>query len=191
MRRRSARCGSAPSGSAPTPPQAELRETPTAGAYRPISVRDADKSALCAVASRSHADPATEEFLEKLGVTSRRSAGSSLKFCLVAEGEADVYPRLAPTMEWDTAAGHAVLAAAGGAVLKPDGSAFGYGKCEAGFKNGPFVAWGARGVTQPTLAKSVQLPPTTFGQLVSATRASRRRRARLRCGTDRAARPSP
>lgn len=123
---------------------AEIREAPAADAYRAISVRAAPETGFCAVASRSHSDAATEEFLSGLGVADRRSAGSSLKFCLVAEGEADVYPRFGPTMEWDTAAGHAVLSAAGGTVLKPDGSAFGYGKSETGFKNGPFVAWGKR-----------------------------------------------
>lgn len=124
--------------------QAELRQAPAADAYRTIAVRPGAEGALCAVASRSHSDPATEEFLSGLGVASRRSAGSSLKFCLVAEGEADVYPRFGPTMEWDTAAGHAVLCAAGGAVLKPDGSEFAYGKADEGFRNGPFVAWGGR-----------------------------------------------
>lgn len=124
--------------------RAGLREIPNSDAYKPIAARPAADAALCAVASRSHSDPTTEEFLSTLNVASRRSAGSSLKFCLVAEGEADVYPRFGPTMEWDTAAGHAVLAAAGGAVLKPDGSPFGYGKAEDGFRNGPFVAWGAR-----------------------------------------------
>lgn len=124
--------------------RAKLRQEPAREAYRPIAVRRVG-DALCAVASRSHSDPETEEFLTRLGVRERRSAGSSLKFCLVAEGEADVYPRFGPTMEWDTAAGHAVLSAAGGAVLQPDGTAFGYGKAAAGFRNGPFVAWGARG----------------------------------------------
>lgn len=123
---------------------AAIRETPAADAYRPISVRAKPANGLCAVASRSHSDAATEEFLAELGVSERRSAGSSLKFCVVAEGEADVYPRFGPTMEWDTAAGHAVLAAAGGTMLKPDGSPFDYGKSETGFKNGPFVAWGKR-----------------------------------------------
>lgn len=122
-----------------------LREAPTAGAFLPISVRAPSAEGLCAVASRSHSDATTEEFLGKLNVASRRSAGSSLKFCLVAEGEADVYPRFGPTMEWDTAAGHAVLSAAGGAVLRPDGLPFDYGKAAEGFRNGPFVAWGSRG----------------------------------------------
>lgn len=122
-----------------------IRGTPGDGDFAPVSVRAARSDALCAVASRSHADPETEAFLARLQVAERRSAGSSLKFCLIAEGAADVYPRFGPTMEWDTAAGHAVLAAAGGRVTRPDGGAFGYGKAEAGFRNGGFVAWGGRG----------------------------------------------
>jgi 3'(2'), 5'-bisphosphate nucleotidase len=97
---------------------------------------------LVAVASRSHRDEQTDRFLTDIGVADTRSAGSSLKFCLVAEGSADVYPRFAPTMEWDTAAGDAVLRAAGGIVVNPDGSVFRYGKAEVGFRNGSFVAWG-------------------------------------------------
>ncbi|MDT7539756.1 MAG: 3(2), 5-bisphosphate nucleotidase, partial [Actinomycetota bacterium] len=97
---------------------------------------------LVAVASRSHRDAQTDAFLADLGVADTRSAGSSLKFCLVAEGAADVYPRFGPTMEWDTAAGDAVLRAAGGTVTNPDGTLFGYGKAHEGFRNGAFVAWG-------------------------------------------------
>jgi 3'(2'),5'-bisphosphate nucleotidase len=99
---------------------------------------------LRAVVSRSHPDAATERFLRERGVTSRRPAGSSLKFCFVACGEADVYPRLAPTMEWDTAAGHAILRAAGGCVVGLDGSPLRYGKSDAGFRNAGFIAWGGR-----------------------------------------------
>lgn len=98
--------------------------------------------ALVAVASRSHRDAQTDAFLSDLGVAETRSAGSSLKFCLVAEGAADVYPRFGPTMEWDTAAGDAVLRAAGGTVTNADGSVFRYGKADAGFRNGSFIAWG-------------------------------------------------
>ncbi|HEV7266661.1 MAG TPA: 3'(2'),5'-bisphosphate nucleotidase CysQ [Falsiroseomonas sp.] len=116
---------------------------PSAIAWRPIRARPRPAAALVAVASRSHLDPQTEAFLAALPVGERRSIGSSLKFCLVAEGEADVYPRLAPTMEWDTAAGQAVLEAAGGRVTTPEGAPFRYGKAGAGFRNGPFVAWGA------------------------------------------------
>jgi 3'(2'),5'-bisphosphate nucleotidase len=95
-----------------------------------------------ALASRSHRDSETEAFLARIPVGDLTSAGSSLKFCVVAEGEADVYPRFGPTMEWDTAAGDAVLRAAGGIVLQPDGAPFVYGKAETGLRNGAFVAWG-------------------------------------------------
>ena len=76
---------------------------------------------IVALASRSHGDPETEAFLARLPIGERRTAGSSLKFCIIAEGGADVYPRFAPTMEWDTAAGDAVLRAAGGVVLDAGG----------------------------------------------------------------------
>lgn len=95
-----------------------------------------------ALASRSHRDAETDKWLAENNVCETVSIGSSLKFCLVAKGEADLYPRFGPTMEWDTAAGHAVLAAAGGAVEHPDGRPFTYGK--AGYRNGPFVAFGKR-----------------------------------------------
>jgi 3'(2'), 5'-bisphosphate nucleotidase len=107
-----------------------------------IHARPAPEQGLTALLSRSHARPATEAFLAKLPVRERREAGSSLKFCKVAEGYADVYPRFGPTMEWDTAAGDAVLRAAGGLVLDDAGHPLRYGKAEAQFKNGPFVAWG-------------------------------------------------
>ncbi|MBA3518179.1 MAG: 3'(2'),5'-bisphosphate nucleotidase CysQ [Rhizobiales bacterium] len=81
-----------------------------------------------AVASRSHSNPATEEALARANAGERRSIGSSLKFCLVAEAAADFYPRLGPTMEWDTAAGDAVLRAAGGGVVTLDGTPLIYGK---------------------------------------------------------------
>jgi 3'(2'), 5'-bisphosphate nucleotidase len=106
---------------------------------RPIRVRDVPASPV-AVASKSHDVPATEAYLEALGVTERVSVGSSLKFCLLAAGEADLYPRPSPTSEWDTAAGHAVLAAAGGRVFAPEGGPLRYGK--PGFLNPGFVATG-------------------------------------------------
>jgi 3'(2'), 5'-bisphosphate nucleotidase len=84
---------------------------------------------------------ATREFLEAHGVTDTHSAGSSLKFCTLAAGLADVYPRLGPTSEWDTAAGDAILRAAGGVVLTEDGSPLRYGKVEANFLNPGFIAW--------------------------------------------------
>jgi 3'(2'),5'-bisphosphate nucleotidase len=109
---------------------------------RVIHARPAPEQGLTALVSRSHADPATEAFLAKLRVEERRSVGSSLKFCVVAEGQADVYPRFGQTMEWDTAAGDAVLRAAGGIVRDRAGQPLRYGKAEAQFRNGPFVAWG-------------------------------------------------
>jgi 3'(2'), 5'-bisphosphate nucleotidase len=93
------------------------------------------------VASRSHRTPETDAYLAQYPVANLVSVGSSLKFCLVATGEADLYPRLGPTMEWDTAAGHAVLLAAGGTVIADDGAPLRYGK--ASFRNPSFIASGA------------------------------------------------
>ncbi|SHH51293.1 3'(2'),5'-bisphosphate nucleotidase CysQ [Marivita hallyeonensis] len=92
----------------------------TIGVAKPIRVSTPDTSALMVVASKSHRDQATDDYIKKYTVKDSKSAGSSLKFCLVATGEADFYPRLGRTMEWDTAAGHAVLAGAGGRVLRLD-----------------------------------------------------------------------
>lgn len=117
-----------------------IREGRFIGEEERISVRDVPKSGISAVASKSHRDDQTNAFLEKLGVTDIVGAGSSLKFCLVAAGEADIYPRFGPTMEWDTGAGHAVLSAAGGTVKNPDGTDFHYKK--PGFRNGFFIANG-------------------------------------------------
>jgi 3'(2'), 5'-bisphosphate nucleotidase len=99
---------------------------------------------LRAVASRSHMTASTQEWLSQHPVAQLQRAGSSLKFCSIARGDADVYPRIAPTMEWDTAAGHAILNAAGGCVVGLDGAPLRYGKKDAGFKNEGFVAWGRR-----------------------------------------------
>lgn len=106
----------------------------------PITVRAVPQEGLTVVASRSHSNPQTETYLRSYPIANRISVGSSLKFCLLAAGQADLYPRLGPTMEWDTAAGHAVLVAAGGAVRAPDGSPLRYGK--AGFRNPFFIASG-------------------------------------------------
>jgi 3'(2'), 5'-bisphosphate nucleotidase len=95
---------------------------------------------LTAVASKSHDTPQTEAYLKARGVAERVSIGSSLKFCLVAAGEADLYPRPAPTCEWDTAAGHAVLLAAGGVVYDLSGAPLPYGKPK--FFNPGFLALG-------------------------------------------------
>jgi 3'(2'), 5'-bisphosphate nucleotidase len=101
----------------------------TVGPNAPISVSKPDNSALLIVASKSHRDQATEDYIAKYSVADSKSAGSSLKFCLVATGEADIYPRVGRTMEWDTAAGHAVLSGAGGHVVRfDDHSPLVYGK---------------------------------------------------------------
>lgn len=109
------------------------------GTTRPISVSKPDNKALMVVASKSHRDQATDDYVSKYQAADMKSAGSSLKFCLVATGEADLYPRLGRTMEWDTAAGHAVLNGAGGAVVRfDDHRPLTYGK--AGFENPFFIA---------------------------------------------------
>jgi 3'(2'), 5'-bisphosphate nucleotidase len=107
---------------------------------RPVKARKAPSKDWTAIGSRSHKDGETDTFLKRFPVRHHVSAGSSLKFCVVAAGEADIYARAGRTMEWDTAAGHAVLAAAGGTVTRWDGTPFLYGK--PGFENGPFVARG-------------------------------------------------
>jgi 3'(2'), 5'-bisphosphate nucleotidase len=107
---------------------------------RSIAARAPPADGLVAVSSRSHPDAKTDALLKTLPIKGSTNAGSSLKFCLVAAGEADIYPRAGHTMEWDTAAGHAVLAAAGGRMTTWDGASFVYGK--PGFHNGPFIARG-------------------------------------------------
>ncbi|WP_245942290.1 3'(2'),5'-bisphosphate nucleotidase CysQ [Sphingomonas gilva] len=109
---------------------------------QPIAARQPPAAGLVAVASRSHRTPETDAYLARFTISDLVSAGSSLKFCLVAEGKADLYPRLGRTMEWDTAAGHAVLRAAGGEVLTLDGLPLTYGKRERGYDNPHFVAVG-------------------------------------------------
>ena len=109
------------------------------GPVTPLRVSTPDNAALMVVASKSHRDQATDDYIARYQVRDMTSAGSSLKFCLVACGEADLYPRLGRTMEWDTAAGDAVLRGAGGIMVDFDTHApFAYGK--AGFANGFFIA---------------------------------------------------
>ena len=110
------------------------------GEAAPVRVSRPDNDALNVVASKSHRDAATDDYIGRYSVADTRSAGSSLKFCLVATGEADLYPRLGRTMEWDTAAGHAVLAGAGGAVVRADDlTPLTYGKL--GYENPHFIAY--------------------------------------------------
>ncbi len=127
--------------------KAELRPEPRGADFSalrptPLKVRAANPQALTAVVSHSHNDAPTEAFLSGLNITERSSAGSAVKFLALAEGRADVYPRFGPTMEWDTAAGHAVLEAAGGRVATVNGTPLSYGKVESGLRNPGFVAWG-------------------------------------------------
>jgi 3'(2'), 5'-bisphosphate nucleotidase len=117
---------------------------PSLKAMRKLASSPVPAEGMRAVASRSHLDPATKQWLDARPIKEFCSAGSSLKFCTVAEGRADVYPRLSPTMEWDTAAGHAILLAAGGCVLDLHGAPLRYGKTGDKFRNGSFVAWGQR-----------------------------------------------
>jgi 3'(2'), 5'-bisphosphate nucleotidase len=115
------------------------------GPVSALRVSTPDNAALMVVASKSHRDQATDDYISRYGVRDMTSAGSSLKFCLVATGEADLYPRLGRTMEWDTAAGDAVLRGAGGQVVRfDDHKALGYGK--PGWDNPFFIAF-APGVT--------------------------------------------
>lgn len=112
-----------------------------------ISVRPAPATHRIGLASERHGDPGSLALLDKVGAKERIKLSSALKFTLIAEGAADIYPRFGPTMAWDTAAGSALVAASGGAVLKPDGTAFTY-EPGRGLLNGPFIAWG-----DPTLAR--------------------------------------
>ena len=111
------------------------------GTTQPIGVNPTpDNRGLMVVASKSHRDAATDAYIAQYGVRDMTSAGSSLKFCLVATGEADLYPRLGRTMEWDTAAGDAVLRGAGGEVVRfDDHTPLTYGK--PGFENPFFVSY--------------------------------------------------
>ncbi len=124
------------------------------GAVEPQAIRTRRWPAERAVAvvSRSHLDPATAAFVAKLGPLARDQSGSAIKFCRIAEGLADVYPRLATTCEWDVAAGNALIAAAGGIVTSPQGAALAYGDAAGNFRIAAFIAWG-----DADKAKSIRL----------------------------------
>ncbi len=119
------------------PEGGEVREN---GWTRPLGIRSVDPSRLCVVASQDHAGPMVRRLLDRTPGVEALSMGSSLKFCLIAEGRADLYLRDGPTMEWDTGAAHAVLQAAGGQVFSMEGVPVTYGKHE--FRNSHFVAVG-------------------------------------------------
>jgi 3'(2'), 5'-bisphosphate nucleotidase len=121
--------------------------------WREAKVRMAPEKDLVALVSRRHGDIATEACLSVLSIGTRRMTSSALKFCLIASGEADIYVRCGPTMEWDTAAGDHILTRAGGSVVGPGGAPLTYGHEERGYRNGPFAAIG-----DTTLAPRLDLP---------------------------------
>ncbi|MDP4024135.1 3'(2'),5'-bisphosphate nucleotidase CysQ [Methylobacterium sp. NEAU 140] len=123
------------------------------GPGRAVRARAAPTAGLVALGSRRHGDPETATCLAALPVAETRAVGSALKFGLIAAGEADVYVRCGPTMEWDTAAGDHLVAAAGGCVVAPGGGPIRYGRFAEGYRNGPFAALG-----DPGLAGRLALP---------------------------------
>jgi len=132
--------------------QAERLRLTADGADQPQAIRTRHwPSVGVAVVSRSHLDPNTEKFLAGLGQVERLPSGSAIKFCQVADGSADVYPRLATTCEWDVAAGHALVAAAGGIVTTPDGGSLTFGHAGKNFRVAAFIAWG-----DPVKAASIE-----------------------------------
>ncbi len=114
-----------------------------------IHTRPRPEGDVLVLVSRSHLDARTQAYLEGLPRARRIPCGSSLKFCRLAEGAADLYPRLGPTRDWDVAAGHAILAAAGGSVVAPDGTAVIYGSPE--LRIPAFVAWGDPAAASPAI----------------------------------------
>jgi 3'(2'), 5'-bisphosphate nucleotidase len=122
-------------------------------AWSAIHVRRAPADDVVALVSRRHGDDATDACLAALSIGTRRAASSALKFCLIASGEADVYVRCGPTMEWDTAAGDHILTQAGGRVIRSGGGTMVYGRYQEGYLNGPFAAVG-----DPALAPLLNLP---------------------------------
>lgn len=130
------------------------------GVSHPVAVRTKPEDGLVALVSRRHGDAETEACLVGLDVSHRRKAASALKFCLIASGEADVYVRCGPTMEWDTAAGDHILTTAGGCVLVASGESITYGHYDHYYRNGPFAALGqssyARGFVLPDRVRAVR-----------------------------------
>ncbi|MFC7396325.1 3'(2'),5'-bisphosphate nucleotidase CysQ [Chelatococcus sp. GCM10030263] len=127
---------------------------PAKSAWAKIRTRPAPAAGLVALSSRRHGDTESEAFLARLPIQAVQQRASALKFCLVASGEADVYPRFGSTKEWDTAAGEAILTAAGGTVIAPDGAFLTYGHAERGFLNGSFIAFGDPGLAARLVQRS-------------------------------------
>jgi 3'(2'), 5'-bisphosphate nucleotidase len=132
--------GTAEAVNTPLAPDAPERRLNDCGLTR-IRTRVPDPDALRALVSHSHLTKATTRLLESYGVAETRALASSLKFGLLAKGEADLYARAGPTSEWDTAAGHAILSAAGGSVTRVDGTPLLYGNAAKNFENPDFIAW--------------------------------------------------
>jgi 3'(2'), 5'-bisphosphate nucleotidase len=123
---------------------------PPSEAYDRSYIRARPAPARLTVAtSRTHLDEVTEDFLSRLPVAKRYLCGSAVKFCHIAEGTADIYPRLSPTREWDVAAGCAILAAAGGVVTTPAGTPLHFGRSAEKFLVPAFVAWGDPAIVKP------------------------------------------
>ncbi len=120
--------------------QPKLSQTP----LRELRTRSPNIEALTVLESRSHRTAETEDFLKRYAIAEVKRAGSSLKFCRIARGDADFYVRLGPTKEWDTAAGQAILEAAGGTVATLDGVPLTCGHADADYLNPHFVAWGRK-----------------------------------------------
>jgi 3'(2'), 5'-bisphosphate nucleotidase len=123
---------------------------------RRIMVRTAPEGGLTALVSLRHADQLSEDFLKQLPIQQRDSVSSAIKFGLIAEGRADVYPRFAPTMAWDTAAGQIILEAAGGCVLDTKGNPLVYRAHASGLLNAGFSAWGDPQAARPAISQIAQ-----------------------------------
>ena len=115
---------------------------PDESLWQKIQTRSADPDALTALSSRSHADARSLALLSELAIKMHLPSSSSLKFCLIAEGLGDIYPRFSPIMEWDTAAGDAILRSAGGIVMDSSGADLTYGRATSGYRSPGFVALG-------------------------------------------------
>ena len=139
------------------------------GAGRPVHARPVPAAGLVALGSRRHGDSETATCLAALPIAETRQVGSALKFALIAAGEADIYVRCGPTMEWDTAAGDHIVAAAGGCVVVPGGGPIRYGQHGPDHRNGPFAALG-----DPALAPHLTLPTCADGWATAPLSAAHR-----------------
>ena len=127
-----------------TTAEGTLKRTGADGAAARVHVRPWPRGEALGLVSHTMREEKAAELAAEYGFDLRTPMDSSIKMCRIAEGAADIYPRHGPTSEWDTAAAHAVLVAAGGSFTQPDGSPFTYGKADQGFRNGWFVARGGR-----------------------------------------------